>query len=104
VIILKQILWLVYIILAALSWAIWSILIKFISADLSLYSYKILFTIGMLLSLPLAIRRCKRDVINLKGIVFGVCASLLTIIGNISVYKSLMLGGQASVVFPFTNL
>jgi uncharacterized membrane protein len=101
---LKKRVWVLFTILAALSWALWGILTKFISANLSPFSYQILFTFGMLLSFPFVIKRCKRDEINIKGIVIGLCASLLAIIGNISVYKSFMAGGQASVVLPLTNL
>ncbi|MEI6047297.1 MAG: EamA family transporter [Bacteroidota bacterium] len=101
---IKSRLWLLYAILAAFTWAVWGILTKFISGNLSPYSNQILFTIGMLFSLPFVIGRCKRVEINVKGIMVGICASLLAIIGNISVYKSFMLGGQASVVLPFTNL
>jgi uncharacterized membrane protein len=101
---LKKRVWILFAILAAFSWALWGILTKFISADLSPFSYQILFTIGMLLSFPFVVRRCKRDEINFKGVAIALIASLLAIIGNISVYKSFIAGGQASVVLPLTNL
>jgi uncharacterized membrane protein len=101
---LKERLWLVFTIFAALSWAIWGILTKFISNELSPFSYQILFTIGMLVSSPFVINRCKKENVNIKGLIFGICISTLAIIGNISVYQSFVMGGQASIVLPFTNL
>jgi uncharacterized membrane protein len=97
-------LWLVYTILAALSWAIWGILTKYISGDISPYTYHILFTIGMLFSLPFVTYRIKNKKVNIKGIFLGSCTGVLAVIGNISVFQSLKLGGQASVVIPLSNL
>ena len=97
-------LWLVYTILAALSWAIWGILTKYISDSISPYTYHILFTIGMLFSLPFVIYRIKNKKVNIKGIFLGTCTGVLAVIGNITVFQSLKLGGQASVVIPLSNL
>ena len=101
---LKNRLWLIFTISAAFSWAVWGVLTKSISNNLSQYSYQILFTLGMLLSLPFVIGKCKKSDFNLKGAIVGVLASFLAIIGNIFVYKSFMAGGQASIVLPLTNL
>jgi uncharacterized membrane protein len=101
---LEEKLWLLFVILAALSWAIWGILTKFISGDLTPYSYQILFTIGMLVSSPFIIYKCRKEKVNIKGFIFGIGISALAIIGNISVYESFVLGGQASIVLPLTNL
>jgi len=97
-------LWLFYTILAALSWAIWGILTKYISGNINPYTYHILFTIGMLFSLPFVIYRIKNKKVNIKGIFLGTCTALLAVTGNISVFQSLKLGGQASVVIPLSNL
>jgi len=100
----KDRLWLVYTILAALTWAMWGILTKYISDNISPYTYHILFTIGMLFSLPFVIYRIKNKKVNIKGLFLGTCSGVLAVIGNISVFQSLKLGGQASVVIPLSNL
>ena len=96
--------WLLCTIAASFSWAVWGVLTKFIAHDITPYSYQLLFTLGMLLSLPFVIRRCKTAEFNTKGFALGIAISLFAIIGNISVYRSFTLGGQASVVLPLTNL
>lgn len=101
---LKEKIWIVYTILAALSWAAWGVLTKYISGDLSPYTYQILFTIGMLFSLPFVLYRCKSQKVNLKGILIGICTGILAVVGNIAVFQSLKLGGQAAVVIPLSNL
>lgn len=100
----KERIWLVFAILAALCWGIWGILAKFISSDISPYVNHLLFTIGMLVTVPLVIRKCKISTINIKGIVWGLIAGVLAVAGNIAVYKSFGSGGLAAVVIPVTNL
>lgn len=100
----KERLWLVFAILAALCWGVWGILAKFISSDISPYVNHLLFTIGMLFTIPFVVRKCKLKDINLKGISWGIVAGILAVIGNIAVYKSFGTGGLAAVVIPVTNL
>lgn len=97
-------LWLVYAILAALCWGVWGVLAKFISGDISPYANHLMFTIGMLFTVPLVIMKCKKKDFNLKGIVWGIVAGVLAVIGNVAVYMSFGSGGQAAVVIPVTNL
>lgn len=96
--------WLVYTILAAFSWGIWGVLTKFISIDVSPFVTHFMFTTGALFTLPFVIRKCKIKEASIKGLSFGIIASLLVVLGNVSVYQSFKLGGQAAVVIPFTNL
>lgn len=96
--------WLVYAILAALCWGVWGILAKFISSDISPYANHLLFTVGMLFTIPFVIKKCKIVDINLKGVVWGIVAGILAIAGNIAVYQSFSSGGLAAVVIPVTNL
>jgi drug/metabolite transporter (DMT)-like permease len=97
-------LWLVYSILAALSWGVWGILTKFISGDTGPFTTHIMFTTGALFTLPLVIRQCKKKDANIKTIIFGVVAGIIVVLGNVSVYQSFKMGGQAAIVIPFTNL
>jgi drug/metabolite transporter (DMT)-like permease len=101
---LKERLWLVLAIAAALCWGVWGILAKFISSDINPYVNHLLFTIGMLFTIPFVIRKCKIREANLKGILWGLSAGILAVIGNIAVYKSFGTGGLAAVVIPVTNL
>jgi len=101
---IRERLWLVYTILAAFSWGFWGVLTKFISGDISPYMNHSLFTAGMLFTLPFVIRKCKMQEVNWKGIIWGTGGGIVAVIGNVSVYQSFSLGGQASVVIPITNL
>ncbi len=96
--------WLVYAILAALCWGVWGILAKFISSDISPYENHLLFTVGMLFTIPFVIKKCKISDINPKGIIWGIIAGILAIVGNVAVYQSFAVGGLAAVVIPVTNL
>lgn len=101
---LKEKLWLLYAILAAVSWGIWGIFTKFISGDISPFMIHFLFTVGSLFTLPLVLRNCKIKDANFKGISLGIIASILVVLGNISVYQSFKMGGQAAVIIPLTNI
>jgi len=101
---LKGRIWLVYTILAAFSWGIWGVLTKFISIDVSPFVTHLMFTTGALFTLPIVIRKCRIREASIKGISLGIGASILALLGNVSVYQSFKMGGQAAVVIPFTNL
>lgn len=100
----KERMWLVFAILAALCWGVWGILAKFISSDISPYANHLLFTIGMLFTIPFVIKKCKWSELNTKGIIWGIVAGILAIVGNLAVYQSFATGGLAAVVIPLTNL
>jgi uncharacterized membrane protein len=100
----RERMWLFYAILAALCWGVWGILDNFISSDISPYVNHVLFTIGMLFTIPFVIKKCKWKDANLKGIIWGIVAGILAIIGNVAVYQSFATGGLAAVVIPVTNL
>jgi drug/metabolite transporter (DMT)-like permease len=101
---LKERMWLVYSIFAALCWGIWGILTKFISGDTGPFITHFMFTTGAIFTVPLVIRHCKIKEANIKGIIFGVGAGIVVVLGNVSVYQSFKMGGQAAIVIPFTNL
>ncbi len=100
----KERLWLVYAILAALCWGVWGVLAKFISGDITPFANHLMFTIGMIFTLPFIIGKCKIKQANKKGIIWGIVAGILAVIGNVAVYQSFGTGGQAAVVIPVTNL
>jgi drug/metabolite transporter (DMT)-like permease len=96
--------WLIYAVAASLCWGVWGILAKFISSDISPYLNHMMFTTGMLLTLPVVIARCRRSELNRKGIIWGLVAGVLAVTGNVAVYQSFGMGGLAAVVIPVTNL
>ncbi len=100
----KERTWLIYAVAAALCWGIWGILAKFISSDISPYLNHMMFTAGMLLTLPVVIAHCRRSELNRKGIIWGLVAGVLAVTGNVAVYQSFGTGGLAAVVIPVTNL
>jgi len=96
--------WLFFTILAAICWGVWGVLSKFISDDVSPFTNQILFTIGMLSTIPFIFKRCNVKDFNYKGFILGFCAGILAILGNVFVFQSFGSGGLAAVVIPFTNL
>jgi len=101
---LKERLWLVFSVVAALCWGVWGVLAKFISSDISPYTNHVLFTIGMLFTIPLVARKCKPANTNRKGMMWGIVAGILAVAGNVALYLSFGAGGLAAVVIPVTNL
>jgi drug/metabolite transporter (DMT)-like permease len=100
----KERLWLVYTILASLSWGFWGVMTKFVSGDINPFVNHFLFSAGMLFTLPFILRKCKRKEVNMKGILWGIGGGILAVIGNLCVYQSFSTGGLASVVIPLSNL
>ncbi|PWF41236.1 DMT family transporter [Massilia glaciei] len=96
--------WLVYAIVAGLAWGVWGVLAKFISANINAYTNHVLFSLGMLFTLPFVLPRCKRPELNRRGLVWGLVAGVLAIAGNVALYLSFGAGGQAATVIPITNL
>lgn len=96
--------WFVYAVAAGLLWGIWGVVAKLISEDVNPFMNHLLFTIGMLFTLPFVMRKCKRSEMNVRGLVWGVVAGCFAIAGNVAVFYAFSNGGQASIVIPVTNL
>lgn len=101
---LRSRLWLLYAVAAALCWGVWGVLAKFVSSDISPYTNHLLFTVGMLFTIPFALRKTTRQTANARGIAWGLLAGALAVAGNVAIYQSFTLGGLAAVVVPVTNL
>lgn len=54
---LKNNLWFVYAVTAGLLWGVWGVVAKLISEDVNPFMNHLLFTIGMLFTLPFVIRK-----------------------------------------------
>ena len=96
--------WILYSIAAAFFWGTWGVVAKLISDDVSPFTNHLLFSVGMLLTLPLVVKRVRTTKPNRKGISWGLVAGVLAVTGNVAVYKAFSAGGLAAIVIPVTNL
>ncbi|GGM90327.1 membrane protein [Dyadobacter beijingensis] len=96
--------WIFFSIAAALCWGVWGVVAKLISEDVNPYTNHFLFTIGMLATLPVILRKLKKQTVNQKGMLWGLLSGLFAVIGNIAVFKAFTTGGLAAIVIPVTNL
>ncbi len=96
--------WFVYAVAAGLLWGVWGVVAKLISEDVNPFMNHLLFTVGMLFTVPFVARKCKKTDFKLKGLIWGCIAGCFAIAGNIAVFYAFSNGGQASIVIPVTNL
>ncbi len=96
--------WFVYAVAAGLLWGVWGVVAKLISEEVNPFMNHLLFTVGMLFTLPFVIFKCKRSGFKLIGLLWGCMAGCFAIAGNIAVFFAFSKGGQASIVIPVTNL
>ena len=96
--------WFLYAVSAGLLWGVWGVVAKLISENVNPFTNHFLFTAGMLLTLPVVVRKLKRETFNRKGFWWGVAAACFAIAGNVAVFYAFSGGGQASIVIPVTNL
>lgn len=96
--------WIYFSIAAALFWGVWGVVAKFISEEVNPYANHVLFTIGMLFTLPLVIGKIRKETPDKKGIGWGLVSGVLAVIGNVAVFQAFTSGGLAAIVIPLTNL
>ena len=96
--------WIFYSIAAALFWGVWGVVAKLISEDVNPYANHVLFTVGMLFTLPLVLKKLRQEGPNRKGIYWGLISGILAIAGNVAVFQAFSSGGLAAIVIPLTNL
>jgi drug/metabolite transporter (DMT)-like permease len=96
--------WILYSIAAAFFWGTWGVVAKLISDDVSPFTNHVLFSVGMLLTLPLVVKKVRTEKPSRKGIGWGLVAGALAVTGNVAVYKAFSAGGLAAIVIPVTNL
>ena len=96
--------WILYSVAAAFFWGTWGGVAKLISDQVSPFTNHVLFSIGMVLTLPLVVRKVRTTTPNRKGILWGLVAGMLAVIGNVAVYQAFTSGGLAAIVIPVTNL
>lgn len=96
--------WILYSIAAAFFWGTWGVVAKLISDQVSPFTNHVLFSVGMLFTLPLVIKKVRNTRPNRKGILWGLVAGILAVTGNVAVYQAFTAGGLAAIVIPVTNL
>jgi len=96
--------WILYSIAAAFFWGCWGVVAKLISDQVSPFTNHLLFSVGMLLTLPLVTKKVRTTESNRRGIIWGLVAGLLAVTGNVAVYQAFSTGGLAAIVIPVTNL
>lgn len=96
--------WILYSIAAAFFWGTWGVVAKLISDQVSPFTNHVLFSVGMLLTLPLVLKKVRTEAPNRKGILWGLVAGILAVTGNVAVYQAFSAGGLAAIVIPVTNL
>jgi uncharacterized membrane protein len=101
---MKKNAWIYYSIAAALFWGVWGIVAKLISEDVNPYTNHVLFTVGMLFTIPFVMGKIRNEQPIRKGIIWGIISGILAVIGNVAVFQSFSSGGLAAIVIPLTNL
>ncbi len=96
--------WIMYSIAAALFWGVWGVVAKLISEDVNPFANHVLFTLGILFTLPLVLKKVVREKPNRKGIIWGLISGILAVTGNVAVFQAFSSGGLAAIVIPLTNL
>lgn len=98
--------WLALSLLTILLWGVWGATSKAVSSDIDAYMNQVLFTMGLLplMLLVLRSRRLAGGSDRKRGIFYAFLTGILGGTGNIAFFKSLTMGGQASVVVPMTAM
>ncbi len=96
--------WILYSVAAAFFWGTWGVVAKLISDEVNPFTNHFLFSLGMLFTLPLVVRKARAFPPNRKGILWGLVAGVLAVTGNVAVFKAFSAGGLAAIVIPVTNL
>jgi drug/metabolite transporter (DMT)-like permease len=96
--------WMLYSVAAAFFWGTWGVVAKLISDEVNPFTNHVLFTAGMLFTLPLVIGKVRKVKPNRPGILWGLLAGGLAVTGNVAVYQAFRAGGLAAIVIPVTNL
>ncbi|HEV8525599.1 MAG TPA: DMT family transporter [Terriglobales bacterium] len=98
--------WLLWTLLAMLSWGIWAILSRLIGDALSAAQSQALSTVGLV---PVAVvlafsRRLSAAGNRRRGAIFALAAGSLACAGNVAYYRTLQIGDKAATVVALTGL
>lgn len=105
--------WLLWAIVALVSWGVWAIISKLMGDALSAAQSQALSTVGILpVMIALYSLRKRENPVResmsaagaRRGIAYALGAGVLACLGNIAYYHALNVGGKASTVIPLTSL
>jgi transporter family protein len=100
--------WLVFSVLTVGCWGAWGAVSKLASNDIDANTNQLLFTLGLLPLIAMAVRSPSLSVgvgeVRRAGIGWAFLTGILGGTGNIAFFRALVVGGQASVVVPVTAL
>ncbi|HEV7347340.1 DMT family transporter [Telluribacter sp.] len=96
--------WMYFAIAAAFFWGVWGVVAKLISEEVNPFTNHLLFTLGMLITIPLVLVKIRQEKPERKGILWGIIAGTLAVAGNVAVFQAFTSGGLAAIVIPLTNL
>jgi bacterial/archaeal transporter family protein len=98
--------WLVYSLLTIALWGVWAAVSKVISSEIDATTNQVLFAIGLVPVMLVVYRspRVKGGANRRRGIFYAFITGVLGGTGNIAFFRSLMVGGKASIVVPATSL
>lgn len=100
--------WLVYSLLTIGCWGAWGAVSKLASDDVDANTNQLLFTLGLLPLIAVALRSPRLSAgngdVRRAGIGWAFLTGILGGTGNIAFFRALVVGGQASIVVPVTAL
>jgi transporter family protein len=100
--------WLVFSVLTIGCWGAWGVVSKLASNDIDANTNQVLFTLGLLPLIAIAVRSPSLSAgvgeVRRAGIGWAFLTGILGGVGNIAFFRALVVGGQASVVVPVTAL
>ncbi len=98
--------WLALSLLTILLWGVWGATSKAVANDINPYMNQVLFAIGLLpvIAVVLRSRRLSGGNNRKRGMFYAFITGILGGTGNMAFFKSLTLGGKASVVVPVTSM
>src|SRR5580698_1443680 len=98
--------WLRYSLLAILAYGVWGAVSSLASQNVSALTLQIVSTIGLFpVALVLAFsKNLGRGANRSRGILFALVTGMIGGTGNLTLYETLRVGGEASIVFPLTGM
>lgn len=98
--------WLRYSLLAILAYGVWGTVSSLASQNVSALTLQIVSTIGLFpVTLVLAFsRNLGRSAHRSRGILLALLTGVIGGTGNLALYQTLRVGGNASIVFPLTGM
>ena len=101
--------WLIFSLLTVLFYGLWGTLSKVVSNEMSPWTYQVVFSVGLLpvVAVLLRSRRLREGTTGRsrkRGMFYAFCTGILGGAGNIALYKSLGMGGEASIAVPVSSV